>query len=725
MSRYVGTLVFPKVTGAPSAPTSGQAYYDTTANKLYVYNGTAWESAGTPADATASAKGIVQLAGDLTGTAAAPTIANNAITDAKVATNAAIAFSKLASPTASFSFNSQLLTNVANPTNAQDAATKAYIDNTLAGQVVAVAATANISVAAPPASIDGFSPTNGSRVILAGQTTTSENGVYTYNGAGVAMTKLTIPTGVLMYVASGSVEGGSYWYSASTPRKWMDLTVGGLWITNLANPVNSTDAASKGYVDTAVAGATVADATTTSKGIIQLSGDLAGTAAAPVIGNNVINNVKIAINASIARTKLSSIGIDAVTTQQADVGSVTNPSFTFLGDSDTGFFSPAAGQIGVSLNGTSLLTLSAASMQLATGKALEIGDQGTINFSALGPVLKWDGGTTIGVYESDEISYGDIKVGTVTADGGGFISGAALDMGSQKITSLADPTAPQDAATKAYVDAVKSGLDIKLSVRAMSESNIPIATGGVSLTLDGVAIANGDRVLLVGQTTPAENGIYVASGVGTNVALTRASDADSNAEVTPGLFVFVEQGGSRGDSGWVLTTDAPITLGTTPLAFTQFSGAGQIVAGNGLAKNGNTLDVNVDSSTIEISTDILRVKDLGITNAKIANSTISLTTKVTGSLPIANGGTGQTTAAGIKTSLGYTTRYNATVGDGTATSFVITHNLNTRYAQVQVQSNASPYDIVFPDIEMTTVNTCTIKFAAAPAVNQFDVIVVG
>jgi hypothetical protein len=172
-----------------------------------------------------------------------------------------------------------------------------------------------------------------------------------------------------------------------------------------------------------------------------------------------------------------------------------------------------------------------------------------------------------------------------------------IDAGNVRITNLADPTGAQDAATKAYVDAVKTGLDVKGSVRAATTANITLTN---TQTIDSVALSVGDRVLVKNQTTASQNGIYVvASG-----AWTRATDCDNTpgTEVTSGLFTFVEEGTAYADSGWVLTTDGTITLGTTSLSFVQFSGAGQITAGEGLSKTGNTLDVNV-ANGIEIVGD--------------------------------------------------------------------------------------------------------------------------
>ena len=169
-------------------------------------------------------------------------------------------------------------------------------------------------------------------------------------------------------------------------------------------------------------------------------------------------------------------------------------------------------------------------------------------------------------------------------------------MNSQKITGLADPVGDQDAATKAYVDATKQGLDVKDSVRAATTASITLSG---AQTVDGVSLVAGDRVLVKNQGTASENGIYDVVDGG---AWTRSVDADSDDKVTAGLFVFVEEGSVNADAGFVLTTDGSINVGSTDLSFAQFSGAGQITAGAGLSKSGNTLDVGTaDSSRIVVN----------------------------------------------------------------------------------------------------------------------------
>jgi len=208
----------------------------------------------------------------------------------------------------------------------------------------------------------------------------------------------------------------------------------------------------------------------------------------------------------------------------------------------------------------------------------------------------------------------------------------AVDFNSQRITGVSDPTGAQDAATKSYVDAVKTGLDVKSSVKIATTANITLSG---TQTIDGVSVAADERVLVKSQSDASENGIYDCKAG----AWARSSDFDSNAEVTSGAFTFVEQGTVNADAGFVLTTDGTITVGTTDLAFTQFSGAGSVSAGDGLSKSGNTL-----------SADLKANSGLVISSGEIALDLDA--SSISGSLGIADGGTNATSASAARTNLG-------------------------------------------------------------------------
>lgn len=297
---------------------------------------------------------------------------------------------------------------------------------------------------------------------------------------------------------------------------------------------------------------------------------------------------------------------------------------------------------------------------------------------------------------------------------------ASVSLNSQVITNLADPTNPQDAANKRYVDAAVVGIDWKASVRAATTANITLSN---TQTVDGVSLVAGDRVLVKNQSTGSANGIYVVVSSG---AWTRSTDADNGAEITAAFAVFVEEGTTNADSGWVLTNNGTVTVGTTALTFTQFTGLGQITAGNGLTKTGNTLDAVGTTDRITVNADSI---DIAATYA--GQSTITtLGTITTGvwngtDIAVADGGTGASNAAGAKTNLGFMTRYAETIGNGTLTQFTITHNLATRDVTVKVRENSGAYEYVNVDVAATTENTVTLTFAVAPTTNAYRVVVMG
>jgi hypothetical protein len=212
---------------------------------------------------------------------------------------------------------------------------------------------------------------------------------------------------------------------------------------------------------------------------------------------------------------------------------------------------------------------------------------------------------------------------------------SSVSMGGQKLTNGATPTASTDFVIKSYVDAVQTGLDVKESVRVASTAaiqNFPDPSSAP--TIDGVTLQDQDRVLVKNEsgTLAKNNGIWVWNNSGS--IFSRATDADNSpaGEVTSGMFTFVEEGTVNANSGFVLSTTGSITLGTTSLAFSQFSGAGQITAGNGLQKTGDTLSLDLKlQGGLEIDSGELRID---LSDADIGAS---------GDLAVANGGTGVST----------------------------------------------------------------------------------
>ena len=205
--------------------------------------------------------------------------------------------------------------------------------------------------------------------------------------------------------------------------------------------------------------------------------------------------------------------------------------------------------------------------------------------------------------------------------------------------SVATPTDDGHAATKGYVDAARSGLDVKQSVRVATTVALTLVSGLENGdTVDGVTLATGDRVLVKDQGTASENGIYTVNASG---APTRATDFDANAEVTPGAFTFVEEGDTNADSGWVVTNNGTITVGTTGLTFAQFSGAGQITAGTGLTKTGNTINAIGTADRITANADSIDIASTYVGQNSITTvGTIAYGTWDATTVAVTAGGTG-------------------------------------------------------------------------------------
>lgn len=250
-------------------------------------------------------------------------------------------------------------------------------------------------------------------------------------------------------------------------------------------------------------------------------------------------------------------------------------------------------------------------------------------------------------------------------------------------------------ATRAYVDAATAGLNVHASVRAATTAALSgtvtydngtsgvgatLTLGTALSTLDGYTIQNGDRILIKNQSNKAHNGVYTWATGGT--VLTRATDYDTSGEVDAGDFIFVENGTVNGKTGWV-ETNVVATIGTNDIDFTQFSGAGTYLAGDGLSLSGNTFNVGAG------------------TGISVATDTVAVDT---------------TTVA---------RKYTTTIGNGSATSFTITHNFNTRGVMVSVYTDSGSYDEVQCDVEKTDANTVTLRFATAPTSNQYAVAVIG
>jgi len=312
-----------------------------------------------------------------------------------------------------------------------------------------------------------------------------------------------------------------------------------------------------------------------------------------------------------------------------------------------------------------------------------------------------------------------------------FTPSTDLNMQGFKLGNLATPTVSTDAATKQYVDDVAQGLNIHAASYAATTANLNATysngTSGVGATLtnagtqaafttDGTTPSVNDRILVKNQTTTSQNGIYTLTTVGSgsvNWVLTRATDFDTAVEIAGGDFTFVDNGTLNANTGWV-NVDEVTTVGTDPIVFQQFSGAGTYTASNGVLLTGTNFTF-APRSGYGLQT--------GASGAEIKLATTSglnLTTDL--AVGAGNGISVLTNTVAIDSAV-VVSKYAANVGDGSATSYTITHNLNTRDVIVSVYEASGSYAEVVCDVAHATANTVTLAFSVAPTLNQYRVVI--
>ncbi len=255
-----------------------------------------------------------------------------------------------------------------------------------------------------------------------------------------------------------------------------------------------------------------------------------------------------------------------------------------------------------------------------------------------------------------------------------------LDLSSQKIIGLADPSGSTDAANKQYVDNVARGLYWKAPVRVATTANGTVATDcGNGSSVDGVTLATNDRILIKNQSTAADNGIYVVQASG---GPTRAADADGGSELTPGTAVSVTEGTANADKTFLIISDAAITVGTTAQTWGQLGGGSSYSGGNGIDVTGSVISA------------------VAHTGIAVSGSGIAVDTSVVAR------------------------KYSANIGNGSSTSIAVTHNLGTKDVAVAIRDNSDDAHVL-ADVVSTDINTVTITFAVAPSSNAYRVTVTG
>jgi hypothetical protein len=262
---------------------------------------------------------------------------------------------------------------------------------------------------------------------------------------------------------------------------------------------------------------------------------------------------------------------------------------------------------------------------------------------------------------------------------------ASVSLNNQKITDLNDPTLETDAANKRYVDNAVAGIPWKEEVLVATTTNIANLATGAPNTIDGISLAVGSRILVKDQTNAAQNGIYSVTtlGTGSNGVWARAKDADTENEIR-GMATFVVSGTDNKGKRYVSTNVGAITVGTTPIIFGLFGATTDYTASNGVQLTGSDISLKLDTNSgLSVSPDGLKVN-----TAVIAR------------------------------------KYSAPVGDGSATTITLTHNLNTRDVNVSVYET-STYTGVICDWTANSLNTVQLTFAIAPTSDQFRATIVG
>lgn len=263
---------------------------------------------------------------------------------------------------------------------------------------------------------------------------------------------------------------------------------------------------------------------------------------------------------------------------------------------------------------------------------------------------------------------------------------ADVAFATYKITGLGNPTSDQDAATKYYVDQAVQGLTWKAAANLLSTVNVALTGSTGTLNIDTYgALTSADagyRIVLTGQTTDTEDGIYVYADNGTNYTLTRATDGNPYTELI-GASIYVQEGTTKAGTSWVQSNHYLTSFAGQD--WVQIAGPGTLTAGNGIS---------------------------------IASNVVSAVVQSGAGLSLSGSGLAIDTAIVVR-------KYAASIGDGTNTTYTVTHNLSTRDVQVTVYDNSSPYAEVVVDVQHTSTTAIAVLFSVAPTSNQYRVVVQG
>ncbi len=770
---------------APSSPVVGQFYFNTTDSQLQVYTGVtngwvALAAGGNVAEAINNAIAALDLANtyDAIGSADAAEVAAKLYTDGEIAT---------------------ALTTAQGYADSAEADAKAYADG------LAVNYDAAGSAASAQANAASYTNTVASGLTSDIATAKSEAiaAAETYTDAAVAAlvdaAPATLDTLNELAAALGDDPDVITNLTSIASGKQDALTAGtGITIDGDTDTIsvtpNTYDAfgaaaaaqtAAEGYADTAAATAE-ADAKTYADGLA-VNYDAAGAAAtAEQNAKDYTNTVATGLSSDIA---------NAAGTAYTNATSYADTAAGTAYTNAVAYVDTAIGNIDLTYTTDDVTEGTNLYFTQARARGAVSADNVYIDYNAS------TGEFTLDTANAATVAYVDGEISQAAIDTTFEINAAALDLANDYVARIdasantvtaayqAADSALEASLTQDFQDAdnvvlstlrseiqsAAAGLDVKESARVATTADITLSG---TQTIDGVAVVAGDRVLVKNQATASQNGLYVVAAG----AWSRAADADEPAELNAGTFVFVEEGSVNADTGWVVSTNNPVVIGTDAMAWTQFSGAGVITAGNGLTQDGTQFSVvagsgiTVDGSGVSIADDYTgqtSIDTVGtITSGTWNGTTIdvahggtgatSLTSgeylvgngtgavqsvssipgsdisgdisgnaaNVTGTVAIENGGTGATTAAGARANLGATTKYAENNGSLTPASGIVTwtvaHALNTSDVTVQMR-DASTNAVVEADIVITNANTVTVSWNAAATVSadSYRVVVTG
>lgn len=601
---------------------------------------------------------------------------------------------QLIAPTNNVSWGNQRIINLQDPVNAQDAATKLYVDNAVQGldakASVKAATVSNITLSGEQ-TVDGVALVAGDRVLVKNQTTLSQNGIYTV-AAGSWLRSIDMNTwlevpNAFTFVEQGDINADTGWVCQADQGGTLETTAitfalfssAGTFTASNLTPVSagsSTAGVFKQKTGNNFEFYTLN--TPAGQNALMLSTNVANNTVDLTVAALLESITDLATNGLIARTGTGTAASRSLVQPAAGItignadGAAGNPTFTLAND--------LAAVEGLATTG------------LAVRTATDTWTTRTLTQPAAGITIT----NPAGLAGNPTFALSNDLGALEALAGTGFAVRTGTDTWAQR--SLTTAAGSKITVTDGTGVAGNPTFDIidswKIPARAATTGANYTLTGGTPSTLDGVSLATNDRILVKDQTSAAQNGIYTVTtvGTGTNGTWTRALDFNTSAEALSGTSIVVTEGTISGSTKYQLVTMGTITLDTTALTFTAVSGLGLVSAGAGLVKGTGATKDQID---IELAT----TSGLSFDAAGVAGKLQIDRTLVV-------------------------TKFGILIGNNAATSFAVTHNLNMKEVIVSVYE-VSTGDLWETDVVVTSVNVVTVSFAIAPTTNQYYVIVHG